>query len=305
MMRPRKYLPMLGVMALAAFAAAFAQTPASQKVVGHFARPDILESSGVVASRMQPGVYWTMNDSGGPAIVYAFDLAGRDLGAWRVAGATNQDWESLSIGRCRSGSSDCLYIGETGDNGEKRPNRRLYRISEPAVSASLPPGWTGDSATAERLDYVYPDGPHDDEAIYVAPNGATWFITKGRSKRFLLFHIDPGRWGRAGVVTAKAAGELKLSTKGLDLVTDAGLSPNGAMLAVRTYRTLFVLRADPKTGEPDQSLAPAACGLAALKEAQGEGVAWQSDGQRQVLTSEGAAGQISVIACPAPKPPKP
>jgi len=74
---------------------------------------------------------------------------------------------------------------------------------------------------------------------------------------------------------------------------------------VRTYRTLFVLRADPQTGEPDKNLAPTVCDLAPLKEAQGEGVGWQADGRLQVLTSEGSAGQISVIACPAPTPPKP
>jgi hypothetical protein len=293
--------PLFAVLILGFASPALAQKPVRQEVVGHFGRPDIVESSGIVASRKQPGVFWTMNDSGGPAIVYAFDLAGRDLGAWRVTGAANQDWESLSLGPCGAGSpSDCLYVGETGDNSEKRPNRTLYRVPEPAVGGTAAPGWVGDSAPAERLDFVYPDGPHDDEAIYVAPSGATWFVTKGRSKGYLLFRLDADRWGRTGVATAQASGELKLPATGRELVTDAGLSPDGSALAVRTYQTLFVFRANPQTGEPNLAVAPSACDLKPLAELQGEGVGWQAGGRLQVLTSEGAAGQISVVACPVP-----
>jgi hypothetical protein len=292
---------LLAVLILGLASPALAQTPVRREVAGHFGRPDIVESSGIVASRKQPGVFWTINDSGGPAIVYAFDLSGRDLGAWRVTGATNQDWESLSLGPCGAGSAgDCLYVGETGDNSEKRPSRSLYRIAEPAVGGAAAPGWIGDSAAAERLDFVYADGPHDDEAIYVAPSGTTWFVTKGRSKGYLLFRLDAGQWGRTGVATAQAAGELKLPTTGRELVTDAGLSPNGSALAVRTYQTLFVFRANPQTGEPDLAVAPSACDLKPLTEPQGEGVGWQAGGELQVLTSEGAAGQISIVACPVP-----
>jgi hypothetical protein len=299
----KRMQPLFAFLALGFVSPALAQKPVRQDVVGHFARPDIVESSGIVASRKQPGVFWTMNDSGGPAIVYAFDITGRDLGAWRVTGAINQDWESISLGPCGAGSTgDCLYVGETGDNSEQRASRALYRIVEPAVTGTAAPGWTGDSAQAERLDFVYADGPHDDEAIYVAQSGTTWFVTKGRSKGYLLFRLDADRWGRAGVATAQAAGELKLPVTGRELVTDAGLSPNGAALAVRTYQTLFIFRANPQTGEPDLAAAPSACDLKPLAELQGEGVGWQLGGRLQVLTSESAAGQISVVACPIPAP---
>jgi len=295
--------PLFVVLMLVLASPALAQKPVREEVVGHFARPDIVESSGIVASRKQPGVFWTMNDSGGPAIVYAFDLTGRDLGAWRVTGAANQDWESLSLGPCGAGSAgDCIYVGETGDNSEQRPSRTLYRIAEPAVTGTAAPGWVGDSAQAERLDFVYPDGPHDDEAIYVASSGTTWFVTKGRSKGYLLFRLDADRWGRTGVATAQAAGELKLPTTGRELVTDAGLSPNGSALAVRTYQTLFIFRANPQTGEPDLAVTSSACDLKPLTEPQGEGVGWLAGGGLQVLTSEAAAGQISVVACPVPAP---
>ena len=114
-----------------------AQATLRREIVGHFARPDIVESSGIVASRKQPGAYWTMNDSGGKPEVYAFDLSGRDLGAWMVPGATANDWESLGLGPCAPGSnSDCLYAGDTGDNSEVRRSGR-FCLSRPDLRQSL------------------------------------------------------------------------------------------------------------------------------------------------------------------------
>lgn len=284
---------------LAATGAGAPQPPAS---VGRFARPEIVESSAVAASVRQPGVYWTLNDSGGAPVVYAFDLGGRDLGAWVVKGATNEDWESLSVGPCGpGGKDDCLYIGETGDNGEHRPFRTLYRIPEPVVGAA-PPASLLASEPAERLDYVYDDGPHDVEALYVAADASAWLVTKGRSKGIAAFRLDPGAWGRDGPATARKVAALPIEPGLLNgaLVTDAGLSPDGAALAVRTYRTLYVFHADPATGAPSLETAPSACDLAPLREAQGEGVGWHPTGKAQVLTSEGIAGQISLIECPTP-----
>ena len=43
---------------------------------GKYTHPDIKESSGIVASQQFEGVYWTLNDSGNPATLYATKLNG-------------------------------------------------------------------------------------------------------------------------------------------------------------------------------------------------------------------------------------
>src|SRR5262245_37205871 len=53
-------------------------------MTGHFVRSDLLESSGVVASSTQPGVLFTINDSGNEALLFATDSTGADRGVWRV-----------------------------------------------------------------------------------------------------------------------------------------------------------------------------------------------------------------------------
>ena len=47
----------------------------------------IRESSGLAASRLRPGVFWTHNDSGDKPRLYAFDTAGTHLGCWEAPGA--------------------------------------------------------------------------------------------------------------------------------------------------------------------------------------------------------------------------
>lgn len=274
----------------------------AQTVVGHIARADVTEASAMAASRRQPGVFWTLNDSGGEPIVYAIDLNGRDLGAWRVTGATNEDWESLAVGPCKAGGAPtCLYIGETGDNDEKRPTRTLYRIAEPTVTVASP-GALAATKPAERLTYAYDDGPHDVEALYIAGDASAWLVTKGRSKGVRAFRLGPEQWG-SGQATARAilALPIPVDVPTRTLVTDAALSPDGAHVAIRTYGDVYVFAVDPMTGAPRLDPAPTVCDLRGLKEAQGEGVGWHASGKALLLSSEGIGGQLSLIACAPPK----
>ncbi|MEO0332433.1 MAG: hypothetical protein AAF223_12225, partial [Bacteroidota bacterium] len=58
----------------------------------------ISEASGIVASRNNPGILWTHNDSGHEPKIYAIDTSGEIAGEWVIAGATNRDWEDIAIG---------------------------------------------------------------------------------------------------------------------------------------------------------------------------------------------------------------
>src|SRR5687768_8026461 len=60
--------------------------------------PAIKESSGLVASRSTPGLYWTHNDSGDGPFIYGFDSRGARKGVWRVAGTSARDWEDIAAG---------------------------------------------------------------------------------------------------------------------------------------------------------------------------------------------------------------
>ena len=129
------------------------------------------ESSGVAASRRQPGVLWTLNDSGNEASIFATDTLGRDHGAFEVIGAENRDWEAVALGPC--GARDCLYIADTGDNWQNLRTGRFYRVPEPGIPARKP-----QTRAAEVLEFRYPSGPRDVEAAFVGGDGSLYLITK-------------------------------------------------------------------------------------------------------------------------------
>lgn len=145
---------------------------------------DLRESSGAAASRRQPSVVFTIDDSGNSAALFALDTTGADRGTWRVSGASNTDWESLSFGPCENPTRDCLYIGDTGDNRGTRPSRVIYRFAEPNAPGAR------DTVRAEKLRYVYADRPHDVEAMYVAR--ATETFSSSRSVRCSIRRVVYG-----------------------------------------------------------------------------------------------------------------
>lgn len=255
----------------------------------------IRESSGVVASRKYPGRLWTINDSGNDPLLFLTDTTGARLGAFRVTGASNQDWEALGRGPCPGG--ECLYIGDTGDNGERRRSVTLYRVPEPA------PGSGGDAFAggAEALQVSYPDRPHDVEGLYVEPDGAVVLVTKGRKGGVLSFRVGPDAWNRPGPARAERLDSLPITAQlsSGDVVTDAAISLDGSRVVLRTYRELWFFRRGRDghlTLDPDRPVCNAV-----RPQRLGEAVDWWS-GDRLVLTSERGlydAGTVVLGRCPA------
>jgi len=274
-----------------------APPPSAVRASGVFQRPGLRESSGVAVSRAHRGILWTHNDSGDGPFVYATDTAGADLGALRVTGATAVDWEDITLGPCPRGSGSCLYLADTGDNGERRLSVTVYAVHEPS-RLSGPGDSLGATAPAARLQLTYPGGPADVEAVYVTRDGSLYFVTKGRSRGVRLYRVPKQGWDSGGVIAAEFVQDLPITPDQRigRWVTGAAASPDGARVVVRTYSELYVFQA-----EPSGALAPnpTVCWLGAL-EAQGEGVDFL-DATTFVLTSEaprGVTGVIHIVRCP-------
>lgn len=249
----------------------------------------VRESSGLAESRRRPGVFWTHNDSGGEATLFAVDAGGRLLGTVAVTGARNRDWEDLAAGACPAGA--CLYIADTGDNDARRRDVELYRVPEPEPGAPA-------TAPAERMTLRYPDRPRDAEALFVLPDGRIYLITKGRRNPVELYRV-PGAFRAGATATLQRVSSLSAAEPGrINQVTGAAATPDGSRVAVRTYTGLYLFRtADLLAGNE-----PAAnrVDLTPLGEPQGEAVEIRDDGS-VFLTSEspgkGEPGVMSRLTC--------
>lgn len=284
--------------------------PATAVMIRLQARPELVENSGATLSLSQPGVFFTINDSENEPLLFAFDSSGADRGVWRVAGVPNVDWEAASAGPCVAPAPNvrvlpCVYVGEVGDNEANRPTRAIYKVIEPPAQRA---GFVG-NVTPIALVYRYADGPRDVEAMYAAPNGDMFLITKrrlldasGRLRPALVYALPASLWSADSVVVATLVDSLPIipGSAPMRQITDAALSPDGRHLAVRTYAQVYIFATDSITGRVNHAVPPSACNIVAFDRWPGEGVAWFGRNGRLLLTSEGHESPLVSIACPLP-----
>ncbi|MGH9165166.1 MAG: hypothetical protein ACRDZW_06610, partial [Acidimicrobiales bacterium] len=125
----------------------------------------LTESSGLAASRRNPDLLWTHNDSGDSARLYCLTRAAKRCGTWRVSGAEAVDWEDMAAGPGPVAGEHYLYAGDIGDNGRSRGSIVVYRVVEPI--APRPDGGEATTAPADVVRLRYEDGAHNAEALLV------------------------------------------------------------------------------------------------------------------------------------------
>ena len=262
------------------------------------ADPTLTETSALVRSTAHPGVLWTLNDSDNPPELFATDTAGRALAKVHITGARNVDWEALASGPCpaRLGtapSTDCLYIGDIGDNDRIRPYVTIYRVPEPR------PGLDSAVAILDSLRATYPDGARDAESMVVDPSGTIWIVSKELLRTPRIYRLDPGTWGGPRWRAMTFIDSLPIpSATGIEhWTTDATWIGAGDTLIVRTYGALWTVPF--RAGRPDVAAARPRCRLAGLGP-QGEGVAWLG-GDLFALSSEKlfrSPASVALVRCP-------
>jgi hypothetical protein len=250
------------------------------------------ESSGIAASRRNPGLYWTHNDSGDGPFLYAFDRRGGKGGTWRVAGAEALDWEDIAAGPGAQPGQSYLYIGDIGDNDKERSEIVVYRVSEPVVTeadADTSCFEPQETAPAEAIRLKYPDGRHDSEALAVHPvTGDLYIITKtrGASAAAVVYKL-------AAPISTSTVNTLEkvsaLRTPGLlpGMITGADISPDGRKVILCDYFNAYELSlADKSQGSFDDIWKQPVMIVRLGKRPQGEAVCYRLDGRAILATSE-------------------
>ena len=266
-----------------------AKAPTCQAAGALVGIPELTEASGLAASKRLPGRFWAHNDSGEPVLI-ALDSRGTVLGQVRLPGAQVDDWEAVAVGSCPAGS--CIYVGDIGDNGARRRDITIYRVPEPA---DLP----GSVGNAEVFRARYPDGAHDAEALLVTPRGDILIVTKGEAEPVGLYRLPPDA-SPGGTATLQSIGKPRQSVKPADdgQITDGAVSPSGAWVALRSNTTIFLYRTEDLMS--GNWMEASRISLKALKEPQGEGVAFGDDKTLYVVGEGGGisgAGTFGRLTC--------
>jgi hypothetical protein len=272
----RQWVQLPALLALLAISLpVFSQSEAGNEIQGQI-KPvslfgfsdELKENSGMVYSN---GLWWTLNDSGGEAVIYGVDGKGTVQARLLVENATNVDWEDIAQ------DERYLYVADTGNNAGNRKNLGIYRI----LKAHLPTH--GDTtATAEFMGYTYEDQsdfdlvahghPFDCEAL-VAMNDSLYLFTKDwQTEKTSMYVLH---FSQKDCVARKRA---EFDAGGL--VTGADISPNGKIIALSGYVQMkpfvWVLR-DFEPGKPFSGKR-SRISLDMLFMAQTEGITVSDDG---------------------------
>lgn len=255
--------------------------------VARLANPGIIESSGLAASRIQEGIFWTHNDSGGKPVLFAFNREGEDLGAYELKGATAVDWEdmaSFSVGQKRY-----LLVADVGDNIEQRKSYTLYFVEEPAVRAR--PGKPLSLSVVMRVDFTYEDGPHNCESVAVDPvRMEILLVSKVGSGGCKMYVLPLPRQKLVRNAVAKAVGALQIPT-----TTAMDISPDGLRAVVLTYGDAYeYARRAGEDWKAAVSRAPRT--IAMPRRTQGEAICYGLNGRTLYLTSEMAPSPLLEVA---------
>ena len=261
--------------------------------VGRIESNDVSESSGVAASRCQTDVYWTHNDSGDDAYIFAFSSKGKDLGTWRVANARNLDWEDMASYKDTAGVC-YLYIGDIGNNKLEKAVQQVYRVKEPSLS-DVASSKKNPLATdpAEAAVFKYSDSPHDAETMMVHPqSGDVYVLTKRVDGPSLVFKFKP-EFGAGPVIDAQV-GEVSLPAVPNGLMTGGAISPDGMRVVLCDYSAGYELKLTSSANFDDiwkQNPVPIDLG----DRKQGEAVTFSADGKSIIATSEKKNSPITEV----------
>jgi len=250
----------------------------------------ITESSGIVASRRNPGIFWTHNDSGDAPLLYAFDRKGKSMGRWRVSGAEAFDWEDIAAGPGPQPGTSYIYIGDIGDNYSRRNEITVYRVAEPVITTDDSSSKAGKQRTTEQSEAIhlkYPDGPHDAETLMVHPaTGDLYIITKEFKSAAGVYKLK-APFNTATANTLIRIGEISVPNLVGGLITGGDISPDGRRVVLCDYLSGYEINLpDEAKDDFDKIWKQPMMKIELGPRKQGEGICYSLDGNAILATSE-------------------
>ena len=250
------------------------------KKLATLANSMIAESSGLACSRLEQGVFWTHNDSGDEARIYAFDRRGRNRGIFLISNVSAQDWEDMAS--LVLDGQPCLLLADIGDNLARRKAYVLHLVKEP-VLRGLTPDQTQPWPILQTIHFIYEDGSHNCEAVgFDEKNRTILLVTKERTAGSGVYSFI---WPEASNSTEKPVVARRIATTHFPLVTAMDIHSDGQRAIVTTYGLAFeYLRSPAETWaqafarEPGPVITPF--------RRQGESVCYCTEGTTLYFTSE-------------------
>jgi hypothetical protein len=226
------------------------------------------EASGIADSYSNVGFLWVELDSDNPPVLHLLKHDGKHGHTVFLKGIQNRDWEDIALSNGPQTSKKYLYLAETGDNNQVYAHYAIYRFIEPKIEKN------DTVSNINKIQFKYPDGSHDAEAILVDGASKDIFIITKRDNFSKVYKLSYPSYESEGMHVASHI--MDLPYKG---VTSAAISPAQDEILIKTYSKVYYYKR--KSGETiEQTLQHNFRILPYQVEAQGEAICFsnQHDG---------------------------
>ena len=233
------------------------------------------ESSGLAASKENPGLLWTHNDSGNEAEIYLVD---KDLNirlTVSLSGIENRDWEDITVGPGPDTAKSYIYVGDIGDNDALYSYKYIYRFPEPVVDSA-----DNISISAfETIVFELEDGAKDTESLFVDTKSKNVYIISKREMPVWLYEL---KFPQPNSDTLTAAKKLSLP---FSEIVSADLLPATGDVVIKNYEHIYFWR-NQRDELVTSLLKNSPSQIPYEQEPQGEAIAWAIDGSGFYTLSE-------------------
>jgi len=199
--------------------------------------PKSLKESSGIENLKGDDNFWMINDSGNTNELFELTELGGIKQTVTVENAKNNDWEDLA-----SDGKDKIFIGDFGNNNNKRRNLTIYSIAISSISNG--------KVSADKITFHFEDQVkfppkkkyrNFDVEAFVYKNGYFYLFTKNRSSHFngmtKLYKVP----AQTGNYSAQLISEFKTCTDSKTcLVTGAAISDDNKKLVLLTHDKLFL-----------------------------------------------------------------
>ena len=192
----------------------------------------VTEASGLARSRSEADVFWTHNDSGDSARVFAVGWDGIIRATLPLAGVVARDIEDIALGT-DPGGAEALFVADIGDNSAVRASIDVYRVAEPSV-LGLPAGTTLGAVAPHVIHLSYPDGARDAEALVADRTTGDLYVITKREARSRVYRVTAAQVA-AGTGVMRLVGEMPYGG-----VVGADACAGGTAVVVKTYDAVRV-----------------------------------------------------------------
>ncbi|MBV7269524.1 SdiA-regulated domain-containing protein [Winogradskyella luteola] len=171
----------------------------------------------------QSDLIWTIQDSGNDSELYALNTNGNIVRDIAITNASNIDWEDLT-----SDNEGNIYIGDFGNNNEKRKLFRILKIKHQDLNKSR--------VKAEIIEFTLPkkQDSKDFEAFFFFKN--SFYIISKENKKFIVLKV-PNEIGRHEAIIRS---DYNLDGKN-NKITSADISNDGKVVVLLNHDKLWKL----------------------------------------------------------------